>query len=72
MACMNVSFHFHDLHCFLTSKTYKIHVLVNVSVTIKDLGGISFPVMAETWKHVKDILAFLFFGSYNQNSLANK
>ena len=34
---------------------------VNASILIKVLGEISFHVMAEIWKHLKDILAFSSF-----------
>ena len=34
---------------------------VNASVTVKVLGGISFHVMAENWKHLKDTLAVSSF-----------
>ena len=42
-------------HLF-ASKTYEIHV--NAIITVKVLGRISFHVMAEKWKHLKDTLAF--------------
>ena len=44
---------------FLSIKTYEIHV--NVSITVKVLGRISFHVIAENWKHLKDTLAFSSF-----------
>ena len=32
-----------------------------MSITVKVLGGISFHVMAENWKHLKDTLTFSSF-----------
>ena len=37
-------------------KTYEIHV--NAFIAVKVLGGISFHVLAENWKHLKDALVF--------------
>ena len=45
------------LCCFLASKTYEMHV--NASIKVKVLGGVSFHVMAENWKHLKDTLVIL-------------
>ena len=44
------------LRRFLESKTQEIHVN-----TVNVLGGISFHVMAENRKHLKDTLAFSSF-----------
>ena len=44
---------------FSRIKTYKI--LINAPITVNVLGGISFHVMAEKGKHLKDTLAFSFF-----------
>ena len=41
---------------FPSIKTYEIHV--NASITVGALGGISFYIMAEIWKHLKNTLAF--------------
>ena len=41
---------------FFASKTYEIHV--NAIITVEVFGRISFHVMAENWKHLKDTLAF--------------
>ena len=40
-------------------KTHEIHV--NAPVTVKILGGISFHVMVQNWKYLKDTLAFQSF-----------
>ena len=45
--------------CFLASKTYEIHV--NASITDKVIGGISFHVIGENLKHLKDTLEFTSF-----------
>ena len=51
---------FGDISCrFLTSKTREI--LKNASITVKVLGGISFHVMAENWKHLTDTVTFSSF-----------
>ena len=42
-------------------KTFEIHVHVNASVRVKVLDGMSFNVMAEVWKHLKDTHAFRRF-----------
>ena len=44
---------------FHASKTYEIHV--KVPITVRVLGGISFHVMAEFRKYLKDSLAFSSF-----------
>ena len=49
------------LRRFLASQTFEIHV--NASITVKLFGEISFHVMVENWKHLKDTLvisSFLF------------
>ena len=56
---------------FSRIKTYKIHV--NASITFKVLGEISLYVMAENWKHLKDILEFSSFLLLElKKNLANK
>ena len=48
----DVNFHFHDVglcNVVFSHQTYEIHV--NASGKFKVLGGISFHVMAENWKH---------------------
>ena len=56
----DASFHFRNVRrcnvVFSHKKPHEIHV--NASMTVKILGGISFHVMAENWKHLKDTLAF--------------
>ena len=57
----DVNFHFFNVRrCTVTSfsrvKTFEIHV--NASVTVKVPGGVSFQVIAENWKQLKDTLAF--------------
>ena len=50
------------------SQTLEIHV--NATIKVKILGGISFHVMAENWKHLKDILAFSsFLVCWNRNRI---
>ena len=44
---------------FSRVKIHEIHL--NASITVKVLGGISFHVMAENWKQLKDTLAFSSF-----------
>ena len=56
----DVRFHFYDdVTTFSCFKSYGIHV--NASITVKVRGRISFHVMAEIWKHLKDTLALRFF-----------
>ena len=45
--------------CFCALKIYDI--LVKAYITVIVLGGISFHVMSENWKHLKDILTFSSF-----------
>ena len=47
------------LYRFLASEHYELQVYA--SVTVKALGVISFHVMAEIWKHLKDTLSFTSF-----------
>ena len=64
------SFHFHDVRrCnIISQKSYEIHV--NVSITIKVLGGVSFHVTVINWQQLKDTLGFSsFLGCLNQNRI---
>ena len=50
------------------TKSYEIHV--NVSITIKVLGGVSFHVTVINWQQLKDTLGFSsFLGCLNQNRI---
>ena len=46
------------------SRIRNLEIHVNASVTVKVLAGISFHVMAEIWKHLKDTLAFSSFHQF--------
>ena len=52
----DVKFHFHSFR-----RCNVVFCPVNASVTVKVLGRISFHVMAENWKQLKDSLAFSSF-----------
>ena len=59
-----------ELHSFLRSKSYETDLNVSFTIKVKVLGRISFHVMAENGKHVKDTLAFsVFFVCSNRNKV---
>ena len=57
---VDVSFHFNDVRrSNVVFSHYKVHG--NASITVKVLGGISYHVMVEILKHLKDKLDFSSF-----------